>query len=87
MAREKFLRKRYFSTERIVGSALELSSKMFFSLDKYRFRNIGLKLWFCFSPYMYMIEKKVVEVLYTPSPRDQVNPFEYNCSFTLHTTY
>ena len=41
MAREKFLRKCFISMERIVVSTLELSTKMFFSLDKYRFRNMG----------------------------------------------
>ena len=40
MAREKFQRKRHFSMKKIVGSTLELSAKVFFSLDKYQ-----LKIW------------------------------------------
>ena len=30
-----------FSINRIVGSTLELSAKVFFSLDKYLFKNMG----------------------------------------------
>ena len=40
MAREKFQRNDIFSMKKIVGSTLELSSKVFFSLDKYQ-----LKIW------------------------------------------
>ena len=80
MAREKILRNDIFSTERIVGAALELSTKMLFSLDEYRFRNMGLKL--CFA-----IQRRGIEKFLSAFPRNQANLFVYSCSFTLHTTY
>ena len=61
--------------ERIVGLALE-SSKMIFSLDRYRFRYVGLKL--CFALEFFFFWKRSL---------DQAYPFAYICSFTLYTTY
>ena len=41
MAREKFLRKCYFYHGMIEVSTLESFAKIVFSLDKYRFKNMG----------------------------------------------
>ena len=41
MTRETFQRKRYFSMKKIIGSTLDLSTKAFFSLDKYLLKNMG----------------------------------------------
>ena len=68
--------------KRKVGSTLELSAKVFFSLDKYR-----LKIWIENSVFAIQhIEnrKSFTEVL---SPRDQTNHFAYSCTFSFHTTY
>ena len=51
MDRKKFQRKRYFFHEKIVGSTLELSAKVLLSLDKYKLKNLVLKLCFCDSTY------------------------------------
>ena len=51
MTREKFQRKLYFSTKKILGSTLDLSTKAAFSLDKYQLKNMGRKLSFCYSTY------------------------------------
>ena len=40
-----------FSIKKIVGSTLELSAKVCFSLDKYLFKNMGRNPCFCYSTY------------------------------------
>ena len=41
IARRKFQRKRSFLIKKIVGSTVELSAKVFFSLDKHIFKIMG----------------------------------------------
>ena len=81
MPRKKFQRKQHFSIKKTVGSTLELSAKVFFSLDKYL-----SKIWVEYPVFAIQhIEnrKSLTEVL---PPRDQTNPFAYCCSFTFHTS-
>ena len=47
---EKFS-KNDFSVVKVVGSALELSAKKRFTLDKYRLKTVGLKLCFCYLTF------------------------------------
>ena len=73
--------------KKIVGLTLDLSTKAVFSLDKYQLKNMGWKLFFCYSTYKN--RKRFTEVLppTPPPPRDQTNPFAYSCSFTFYTSY
>ena len=68
--------------KRIEDSTLELSAKVFFSLDKYQLKYGLQTLFFAIQ----LIENRF---LYwsapPPPPRDQSNPFAYSCTF--HTTY
>ena len=74
--------------KKIVGSTLKLSTKAFFSLDKYQF-----KIWVentVFAIQHIGNRKSFTEVLPPPPPpppRDQTIPFAYSCSFTFHTSY
>ena len=70
--------------KKIVGSTLDLSTKAVFSLDKYRLKNMGWKLCFCYSTHR---KQKKFYWSASPPPRDQTNPFAYSCSFTFHTLY
>ena len=54
----------------IVGPTLELSAKVFFSLDKYLFKNMGENPVFAIQHIEN--RKSFTEVLYS---RDQTNPF------------
>ena len=38
---KSFMENASFSIKKIAGTTLELSAKLFFSLDKYLFKNIG----------------------------------------------
>ena len=72
----------FFSMKKIVGSTLNLSTKVVFSLGKYQ-----SKIWVENSVFAIQhIEnrKSFTEVL---PPRDQTNPFAYSCSFAFHTSY
>ena len=80
MTRTKISKKNdSFSIKKIVGSTVELSEKVFFSLDKYL-----LKIWV--ETPVFAIQQ-IEKVLLKCSPRDQTNPFVYCLSFTFHTSY
>ena len=65
--------------EKEVCSALKLSAKGMFLLDKFRLiRNMGLKL--CFAIQHIGNRKKFLKCFL---PHNQANPFAYNCSFTI----
>ena len=51
MAEKSFKENDSFSIKKMVGSTLELYAKVFFSLDKYLFENMGWKPSFCNSTY------------------------------------
>ena len=75
MAKEKFLKKCYFSMKRIVVSTLE-------SLDKYRFRNMGEN---SVSAKQHIESRKVLLKYFSPNAR--INYFAYSCISTFHTLY
>ena len=70
----------------ILGSTLELSAKIFFSMDK-----CLLNIWVgnpVFAIQHIENRKSFTKVLSHPPPPppcDQTNPFAYCCSFTFHT--
>ena len=68
--------------KKIVDSTLELSAKVFLSLDKYQ-----LKIWVentvCAIQHIGN-RKSFTKVL---SPSDQTIPFAFSCSYTFHTSY
>ena len=57
-----------FSMEKVVGSALELSTKRLFTLDKYRLKKYGLKTMFLGNIFFEVFSLLLL---------DQVNPFAY----------
>ena len=70
--------------KKIEGSTLELSTKVFFSLDNYQLKILIENSVFAIQHIEN--RKRFTEVL-PPSPGDQTNPFANNCSFTFHTPY
>ena len=53
----------FFSMKKIEGSTLELSTKVFFSMDKYQ-----LKIWVVFAIQHIENRKRFTEVLSPPPP-------------------
>ena len=83
MAREDLKENDISSIKRNVGSTLELSEKVFFSLDKYQVKyRVETSV---FAIQHIENRKSFTEVL--PPPHHQTIPFAYSCSFTFHTTY
>ena len=78
---EKSFKMIFCSMEKIVGSALELSTKAFFSLDKYR-----LKIWVQTLFLLFNI-KEIVNVFWIAFPGDQTNPFAYSRLHYSHYTH
>ena len=68
--------------KKIVGSTLELSSKVFFSLDKYQ-----LKIWIENTVFAIQHIGNRKSLLKWFPPRDQTIPLAYSGSFTFHTSY
>ena len=73
--------------KKIVGLTLELSAKVFLSLDKYQLKNLDWKHCFCYTTYRQCKKFYWSAPPPPPPPRDQTIPFAYNCSFTFHTSY
>ena len=71
--------------EKIVGSALELSPKRLFTLDKYRLKMCAENSDFAIH---HIVNRKKYFWSAPPPPCcDQTNPLAYSRSFTLHKSY
>ena len=72
--------------KKIVGSTLDFSTKVFFSLDKWQFKDMDQN-----SVLLHIFSIKIIEkvLLKCPPPhhhRDQTNHFAYTCTLTFHTS-
>ena len=83
IAREKFLRKCYCSTERKEVSALESPAKCFS-----RWISNDLEVWVenSVSAIQHIENRKCFTEVHSP-PRARTIPFAYSCSLTFHTLY
>ena len=70
--------------EKVLGSSLDLSTKILFTLDKY-----PLKIWVenYVLLHVFNIRGNRKRFFGCFTPIDQANPFVYSFSFTLHTSY
>ena len=71
--------------KKIVGSTLDFSTKVFFSLDKWQFKDMGQN-----SVLLHIFSIKNIEKVLLKCPphhhRDQTNHFAYTCTLTFHTS-